>query len=100
MFSTLVALSKTGQPKFELDWREGLTVGAIVAAEGFSGVDAEAIAAIVNGEQADFDRAVHDGDAVEFIVNLQGGAAGSGCDSRLVAAAELTLPTATRSLRN
>jgi sulfur carrier protein ThiS len=74
MFTTLVALSKTKQPSFDVDWREGMTVAEIVAAEGFSGQDAEAIAAIVNSEQSDFDRTLHDGDEVEFIVNLQGGA--------------------------
>lgn len=76
LFTTLVSLSKTKQPKFDLDWREGMTVADVVSAEGFSEQDAEAIAAVVNGEQADFERTLHDGDEVEFIVNLQGGAAG------------------------
>ncbi len=76
MFTTLVALSKTKQPSFDVDWREGMTVAEIVAAEGFSEQDAEAIAAIVNREQSEFDRTLHDGDEVEFIVNLQGGAGG------------------------
>ena len=75
MFTTLVALSKTKQPKFDIDWRAGMTVGDIVAAEGFSEQDAEAIAAVVNREQSEFDRRLHDGDEVELIVNLQGGAA-------------------------
>ena len=73
MFSTLVTLSKTKQPKFDLDWSEGMTVADIVTAEGFSEQDAEAIAAVVNGEQTGFERTLHDGDEVEFIVNLQGG---------------------------
>ena len=74
MFTPLVALSKTKQPSFDVEWREGMTVADIVAAEGFSEQDAEAIAAIVNSEQSEFDRTLHDGDEVEFIVNLQGGA--------------------------
>ncbi|MXY78820.1 MAG: hypothetical protein F4Y94_03820 [Chloroflexi bacterium] len=74
MFTTLVALSKTKQPSFDVEWREGMTVADIVAAEGFSEQDAEAIAAIVNSEQSESDRTLHDGDEVEFIVNLQGGA--------------------------
>ena len=73
MFSTLVTLSKSKQPEFDLDWREGLTVGDVVAGEGFRGQDAEAIAAVVNGAQAQFEQTLDDGDAVEFIVNLQGG---------------------------
>ena len=51
-----------------------MTVGDIVAAEGFSEQDAEAIAAVVNREQSEFDRTLLDGDEVELIVNLQGGA--------------------------
>lgn len=73
LFSTLVGLSKTKQPNFELDWREGMTVAEVVADEGFSEQDAEAIAAVVNGEQAPFECLLRDGDEVEFIVNLQGG---------------------------
>jgi sulfur carrier protein ThiS len=73
LFSTLVGLSKSKQPQFDVDWREGMIVGDVVAAEGFSEQDAEAIAAILNGEQALFERALADGDEVEFIVNLQGG---------------------------
>ena len=46
LFSTLVGLSKTQQPRFEVDWRAGMTVADIVAAEGFSAQDAEAIAAV------------------------------------------------------
>ncbi len=73
MFTTLVPLTKRQEPQFDIDWEDGLTVGQVVRAEGFSEADAEAIAAVVNGEQADFERALADGDAVEFIVNLQGG---------------------------
>ena len=82
LFSTLVGLSKTQQPRFEVDWRAGMTVADIVAAEGFSAQDAEAIAAVVNGAQAPFERAVQDGDEVEFIVNLQGGSAAAGWATR------------------
>ena len=74
MFSTLVPLSKRQEPQFEIEWQEGMTLGAVVRAEGFSKTDAEAIAGVINGEQAHFERPLADGDAVEFIVNLQGGA--------------------------
>lgn len=74
LFTTLVKLSKTQEPNFSVDWRDGMTVRDIINAEGFGPRDAEAIAAIVNMEQADFETVLHDGDAVELIVNLQGGA--------------------------
>jgi len=82
LFSTLVGLSKTKQPNFELDWREGMTVAEVVAGEGFSDQDAEAIAAVVNGEQVQFERLLQDGDELEFIVNLQGGGNVQGGTSR------------------
>ena len=75
LFSTLVALSNTKEPQFEIPWLDGMRVADVVAEEGFSEQDAEAIAAIVNGEQALFEQVLADGDEVEFIVNLQGGAA-------------------------
>ena len=73
LFSTLVKISRTGQATFALAWRDGLTAGAVLRGE-FSERDAEAIAIVVNGEQADAGRALHDGDTVEFLVNLAGGA--------------------------
>ncbi len=74
LFTTLINLSKTKQPQFEIEWREGLTVRDLIDAEGFSGRDAEAIAAVVNMEQAEPGTVLHDGDRVELLVNLQGGA--------------------------
>lgn len=73
LFMTLVPLSKTKRPQFELPWRDGLTVGDVLDHEGFFGDDREAIAAVVNNEQAAEDSPLADGDSVELLVNLQGG---------------------------
>ena len=42
-------------------------------AEGFMGDDREAIAVVINGEQAFAEDSLGDGDRVELLVNLQGG---------------------------
>ncbi len=50
-----------------------MTVQDIIDVEELSAADAEAIAAVVNLAQAQPDTELQDGDAVEFLVNLQGG---------------------------
>lgn len=73
LFSTLVKLSRSQKPEFEIEHRSGMTVGDLVRAEGFRERDAEAIAAVVNEEQRDFETVLQDGDRVELLVNIQGG---------------------------
>lgn len=73
LFMTLVPLSKTKKPEFDVAWRDGLTAGDILDAEGFMGDDREAIAVVINGEQAFAEDSLGDGDRVELLVNLQGG---------------------------
>lgn len=76
LFMTLVPLSKSKKPQFELPWRDGLTVADILDHEGFFGDDREAIAAVVNSQQAAEDSPLADGDRVDLLVNLQGGSPG------------------------
>lgn len=73
LFSTLVNASKTKQPQFEIDWRDGLTPQAIIDGEGFNERDQEALAVAVNGAQAEKDHVLADGDVVDVLVNLAGG---------------------------
>ncbi len=80
LFMTLVPLSKSKKPQFELPWRDGLTVADILDHEGFFGDDREAIAAVINSEQAAEDSPLADGDKVDLMVNLQGGASEGGAD--------------------
>ena len=73
LFATLVGLSRSKRPQFEMEWWEGMTARDLLTAEGFSEKDEETIAAVVNGEQADWDTALRNGDRVELLVGLQGG---------------------------
>ena len=73
LFMTLVPLSKTQRPTFEVDWTDGLTVKDLLDAEGFSEQDQEAIAAVINDTQAQHGDALNDGDRVDLLVNMQGG---------------------------
>ncbi len=73
LFMTLIPLSKTKRPTFEVDWSDGLTVKDLLNAEGFSEQDQEAIAAVINNVQAQHGDLLSDGDHVDLLVNLQGG---------------------------
>ena len=73
LFMTLIPLSKTKRPTFEIGWSDGLTIKDLLNAEGFSEQDQEAIAAVINNEQAQHDDVLNDGDRVDLLVNLQGG---------------------------
>lgn len=72
-FSTLVTYTKRHEAEYALDWRSGMTVQDIIDAEEIRAEDAAAIAALVNMVQAQPETVLADGDAVEFLVNLQGG---------------------------
>lgn len=73
LFMTLIPLSRTKRPTFEVDWRDGLTIKDLLDAEGFSEQDQEAIAAVINNEQAQHGDLLSDGDQVDLLVNMQGG---------------------------
>lgn len=73
-FATLVPRTRSKQPETEVPWREGLTPREILRSEGFSDVDMEAIMAVRGETQTDLDARLADGDRVEFLVSIQGGA--------------------------
>jgi len=73
-FATLAKRTKSKQPTTEVDYRDGLTPFDIFEAEGFSKVDAEAVVVLVNDAQSSMDAPLADGDRVEFLVSIQGGA--------------------------
>ncbi|MCS7294726.1 MAG: hypothetical protein RMK15_10765 [Chloroflexota bacterium] len=75
-FSTLVPRTRSKQAETEVPWHEGLTPRAILRAEGFSEVDMEAIMAVRGDTQTDLDAPLADGDRLEFLVSIQGGAEG------------------------
>ena len=77
LFMTLIPLSKSKQSTLSVDWFEGITTQDILEAEAFSAQDQEAIAVVINSVQAHADDPLNDGDEVDLLVNLQGGAEGA-----------------------
>ncbi len=71
----LAERSRSRQLRLLVPHREGLTARDVVADEGFSSDEAEAILVMVNGEQADPSTPVRDGDTVELVIQMVGGAA-------------------------
>ena len=72
-FATLVKRTKSRQPVTTVEWREGLKPLDVFMAEGFNEADAEAVLVLVNGEQAEQDTLLADGDELEFMVSIAGG---------------------------
>ncbi len=58
---------------YEIEFRPGITAGEIIRAEGFGGPDLDAIAVMVNGEQAEHGASLRDGDQVEYLIAMVGG---------------------------
>jgi molybdopterin converting factor small subunit len=75
-FPTLVKRSKSRQDRTEVAWRAGLTPLAIFHDEGFAQSDADFLMVVVNGTQVELETPLADGDRIEFLVNIQGGAEG------------------------
>lgn len=73
MTALLAKRARSKERELRLEPAPGQTVGSLLDAEGFSGTDAEAITALVNGEQSGHDRALADGDEVELLVGIAGG---------------------------
>jgi sulfur carrier protein ThiS len=69
----LAERSRSGQLRLARPHREGLTAGDVVADEGFSSEEADAILVMVNGVQADRSTPVSDGDTVELVIQMVGG---------------------------
>jgi len=73
LFPSLVKRSKSGLPELEIPAEDGLRAGDIIAREGFSPAEAEAILLIVNGMQVSPDTPLADGDRVELMLAIAGG---------------------------
>ena len=69
----LAERSKSGQLKHEMAFEPGMMAGDVVAREGFSGAEAEAIVVMVNAEQATKTTPLADGDNVELVTQMVGG---------------------------
>jgi molybdopterin converting factor small subunit len=74
-FAPLLAKrASSRRESFAVPFQAGLRPIDIVRGEGFSEADAEAILVLVNDAQADLDTPIHDGDRLEFMIGISGGA--------------------------
>jgi molybdopterin converting factor small subunit len=73
-FPLLAKRTRSRQETLEVAFQPGLRPIDIIRAEGFSETDAEAIMVLVNERQAELDEPVQDGDRLEFMIAMSGGA--------------------------
>jgi len=71
LFASLPARSATGRKKFEVEPRQGLTVGEIVEAEGLEPADVHIV--MVNGVRTTMDSELADGDRLGLFPLVGGG---------------------------
>ncbi len=70
----LAERSRSGQLRLTKPHRAGMTARDVVTDEGFSADEADAILVMVNGVQATPATPVSDGDTVELVIQMVGGA--------------------------
>lgn len=75
MMPILAKRARSRETMRELPYAPGCTPAAILADEGFSELDQEAITALVNDAQVELDHPLADGDRLELLVGIQGGSA-------------------------
>ena len=73
MMPLLAKRARSRSTQFDVPYRAGLTVATILAGEGFSDADQDAITVMVNDAQAEAAQPLSDGDRVELLVGIQGG---------------------------
>ena len=74
-FPLLAKRAASRRESFEAPFSDGMRPIDLVREEGFSDTDAEAIMVLVNDTQVDLDTPIKDGDRLEFMIGIQGGAA-------------------------
>ena len=77
LYNLLAERSLSGRDQYELPYEAGLRPIDIIRREGFGGDEAEAIVVLVNEEQATRETPLSDGDRVELMINMVGGAPSS-----------------------
>jgi len=77
LYNLLAERSLSGRDQYELLYEAGLRPIDIIRREGFGGDEAEAIVVLVNEEQATRETPLSDGDRVELMINMVGGAPSS-----------------------
>jgi molybdopterin converting factor small subunit len=74
LYNLLAERSISGRDAYELPFEAGMRPADIIRREGFAGEEAEAILVLVNEEQATQETPLSDGDRVELMINMVGGA--------------------------
>ena len=74
MQDILAERSKSGRQRLRMPFEAGMVAADVLAREGFSGAEARSIVVMVNAAQAAADSALHDGDTVELVTQMVGGA--------------------------
>ena len=74
MYNLLAERSLSGKESYEVEFAEGMVAADIIHKEGFFGDEEAAIVVILNDEQATRQTVLSDGDRVEFMINMVGGA--------------------------
>jgi len=74
MSDILAERARSGEMRLRLACEPGMTAGDVIAREGFRGEEARAILTMVNGEQRPHSHPLADGDTVELVIPMVGGA--------------------------
>lgn len=74
MSDILAERARSGEMRLRLSYEEGMRAGDVVTREGFRGDEAQAILTMVNGEQRPHSEPLADGDTVELVIPMVGGA--------------------------
>ena len=77
LYNLLADRSLSGKDEYEIPFEVGLRPIDIIHREGFHGEEEQAIVVLVNDEQATREAALSDGDRVELMINMVGGAPSS-----------------------
>jgi sulfur carrier protein ThiS len=75
LYDLLQERSLSGKDHYEVPYQEGMTPLDLIRREGFTSEEAQSILAIVNDEQRSKDEPLKDGDRVELVMAMVGGAA-------------------------
>jgi hypothetical protein len=74
LYNLLAERSISGRDEYDVPFVEGMLPLDIIHREGFRGEEEEAIVVLINDEQATRETPLADGDRVELMISMVGGA--------------------------
>jgi hypothetical protein len=74
LYNLLAERSISGRDEYDVPFAEGMLPLDIIHKEGFRGEEEEAIVVLINDEQATRETPLADGDRVELMISMVGGA--------------------------